>query len=168
MTKYDDASWHYGGDFPEGLPEKNGATHTGMFLNWCITNDMISSELKEETSDDIEKLKRQELTGAEFIMNILDGKFSEYELNDLGNAFAKDYYADKTDFADQFSSFATDYINIFDTVAEESDFEYETFYHIEDTYENYNIMRQVIDYRFEEWREWLRGPQPPVENLSQQ
>lgn len=166
MTKYDDASWHYGDDFPEGLPEKNGATHTGMFLNWCITNDMISSELKEETSDDIEKLKRQELTGAEFIMNILDGKFSEYELNDLGNAFAKDYYADETDFANQFSSFATDYINIFDTLAEESDFEYETFYHIEDTYENYNIMRQVIDYRFEEWREWLRGPQPPVENLS--
>ena len=30
MAKYDDASWHYGGDFPDDLPEENGATHIGM------------------------------------------------------------------------------------------------------------------------------------------
>ena len=154
MTKYDDASWHYGGDFPEGIPEKNGATHTGMFLNWCINNDLISEELKEDSEDELEKLKRREITGADFVIDALDGKFSEYDLNDLGNAFAKDYYVDETDFGDKFSSFATDYINIFDSVAEESDFEYETFYHIEDTYENYDLMKQVIDHRFVEWKEY--------------
>jgi hypothetical protein len=59
MSKYDDASWHYGGDFPEGLPQKNGATHTGMFLNWCINNDLISDELKEDAAEEIEgKTKR--------------------------------------------------------------------------------------------------------------
>lgn len=96
MSKYDDASWHYGGDFPEGLPEKNGATHTGMFLNWCINNDLISDDLKEDGKEEIEKLKQREITGAEFIMDSCDGKFSEYDLNDLGNRFAKDYYADDT------------------------------------------------------------------------
>ncbi|MCX8525336.1 hypothetical protein OF897_15565 [Chryseobacterium formosus] len=154
MTKYDDASWHYGGDFPEGIPEKNSATHTGMFLNWCINNDLISEEFKEDAEEEIEKLMRREITGAEFILQSMDGKFSEYDLNDLGNAFAKDYYVDETDFADKYSSFATDYINIFDSVAEESDFEYETFYHIEDSWENYDLMKQIIDHRFLEWKEY--------------
>lgn len=154
MSKYDDASWHYGGDFPEGLPSKNGATHTGMFLNWCIHNNLHSEEMKEDFKDEIESLKRREITGAEFLLEVCDGKFTEYELNDLGNSFAKDYYVDETDFADKFSSFATDYINIFDSKAEESDYEYETFYHIEDTYENYDLMKLAIDHRFEEWKEY--------------
>lgn len=154
MSKYDDASWHYGGDFPEGLPSKNGATHTGMFLNWCIHNDLHSEEMKEDFKDEIESLKRREITGAEFLLEVCDGKFTEHELNDLGNSFAKDYYVDETDFSDKFSSFATDYINIFDSKAEESDYEYETFYHIEDTYENYDLMKLAIDHRFEEWKEY--------------
>lgn len=154
MSKYDDASWHYGSDFPEELPIKNGATHTGMFLNWCINNDFISEEFKEDHEEDIQSLKRREVTGAEFIVDFMDGKFSEYDLNEAGNAFAHDYYKDDTDFGNRFSSFADDYVNLFDTKAEEHDYEYETFYHIEDTYENYDLMKQVIDYRFEEWKEY--------------
>lgn len=154
MTKYDDASWHYGDDFPEGLPKKNSATHTGMFLNWCINNNLHSKELQENCEIEIENLKRREITGAEFVIDTCDGKFSECDLNDLGNAFAKDYYVDETDFGDQFSSFATDFINIFDNLAEDNDFEYETFYHIEDTYENYDLMKQIIDHRFKEWEEF--------------
>lgn len=154
MSKYDDASWHYGSDFPEGLPDKNGATHTGMFLNWCIHKGLISNELSEDRKEQIEQLKRREITGAEFIMDAMDGKFSEHDLNAMGNAFAEDYYRDETDFGNRFSSFADDYVNLFDTKAEENDYEYETFYHIEDTYENYDLMKQIIDYRFEEWKEY--------------
>ena len=54
------------------------------------------------------------MTGAEFVMDSCDGKFSEYDLNELGNLFAKDYYADDTDFGNRYSSFADDYVNIFD------------------------------------------------------
>lgn len=156
MSKYDDASWHYGGDFPEELPEKNGATHTGMFICWCAENNLISEELKEDTEEELQKLRRRELTGAEFIMDMMDGKFSEHDLNMIGNAFAQDYYKDETDFGNRFSSFADDYVNLFDMKAEENDYEYETFYHIEDTFENYDLMKQVIDYRFEEWKEYKR------------
>jgi hypothetical protein len=156
MFTYDDASWHYGGDFPEELPEKNGATHTGMFLNWCIQHDLISDELKQDCEEQIEQLKRREITGAEFIMDAMDGKFSEYDLNAMGNAFAQDYYKDETDFGNRFSSFADDYVNLFDTKAEENDYEYETFYHIEDIYENYDLMKQIIDYRFDEWKEYKK------------
>ena len=54
MAKYDDASWHYGGDFPDDLPEENGATHIGMFLNWCIDNDLISEFQIEESGEDVQ------------------------------------------------------------------------------------------------------------------
>jgi len=117
MTKYDDASWHYGGDFPGELPIKNGATHTGMFFNWCIANGFISDEMKEDAEEGIEKLKRRDITGAEFVMDFCDGKFSEYDLNDLGNSFAQDYYADDTEFGNKF-------------------------------------MKQMIDHRFQEWKEY--------------
>lgn len=156
MAKYDDASWHYGGEFPEGLPIKNGATHTGMFLNWCIHNNLHSDEMKNDFEYEIECLKRRELTGAEFVMQVCDEKFSESDLNDLGNSFAADYYKDDTDFGNRFSSFADDYVNIFDSVAEKNDYEYETFYHIEDTYENYDIIKPIIDERFAEWKEYKR------------
>jgi len=32
MAKYDDASWHYGGEYPENISEENASTHIGMFL----------------------------------------------------------------------------------------------------------------------------------------
>jgi hypothetical protein len=82
-----------------------------MFLNWCINNDFISEELKEDHEEEIQSLKRREITGAEFIMDFMDGKFSEYDLNETGNAFAHDYYKDDTDFGNRFSSFADDYVN---------------------------------------------------------
>ena len=31
--KYDDASWHYGGDFPADLPQAAGATHIVMVIH---------------------------------------------------------------------------------------------------------------------------------------
>jgi len=34
--KYDDASWHYGGDFPIGSPEEYGGTHIALFMKWCF------------------------------------------------------------------------------------------------------------------------------------
>jgi len=59
MTKkYDDASWHYGGNYPVGLPTKNGATHIGMFLAWCIENDLIAKELEDEVIGNSDKRKR--------------------------------------------------------------------------------------------------------------
>lgn len=62
MAKYDDASWHYGGDFPD----ENGATHIGMFITWCINNNLISDFQIEESLEDIEKVKQKELTGGRF------------------------------------------------------------------------------------------------------
>lgn len=157
MTKYDDASWHYGGDYPEDLPAKCGATHIGMFLAWCIIRDLISEELKEEASEQIELVKNGRWTGGVFLMNSCDGKLIDADLNKLGNAFAKDYYLDDKDFGQQYAVFIDDYLDVFDQKAEARGMEYTTLYHVEDSQENFNLIKVVIDRRFEEWKEYREG-----------
>lgn len=151
MAKYDDASWHYGGDYPENLTNENAATHIGMFLTWCIENNLIADELRDDAKQEIEQVKNRKLSGAEFLIHICDEKLSDADLSDLGNKFAKDYYEDETDFAEQYNSFADDYADVFDEQAEAKGSEYESFYHVENTFENYELIKAVIDRRFQEW-----------------
>ena len=89
MAKYDGASWHYGGDFPEDLPNENGATHIGFFITWSIDNDLISEFQIEESEGDVEKVKNGFLTGAEFLIKNCDERFTDEDLNDLGNRFCQ-------------------------------------------------------------------------------
>lgn len=77
--KYDDASWHYGGDFPADLPQAAGAAHIGMFLAWLIRNDYASQELIEEAEEEIGSLKSEKLSGAQFLLRVLDEKFTNQE-----------------------------------------------------------------------------------------
>ena len=154
MSKYDDASWHYEGDYPANLPNENAATHIGMFLNWCIDNNLISEELEEDAEEELEQIKNRELTGAEFLIQVCDEKLVDDDLNEMGNEFAADYYEDETEFATKYSSYGMDYSQTFDKQAEQSGVEYSSFYHVENTFENYDLIKAVIDQRFEEWRQY--------------
>ncbi|GHV96787.1 hypothetical protein AGMMS50293_31070 [Spirochaetia bacterium] len=152
MAKYDDASWHYGGDYPKNLPNENAAILIGMFITWCIENNFISDEQMEDSADDIQKVKRHEMTGGEFLIKNCDEKFTDYDLCELGNNFASDYYnSDDTKFD---KNYYNDYCDTFDKKAEENGFEYESLYHVEDTWENYKIIKKIIDRRFFEWKEY--------------
>lgn len=86
--KYDDASWHYGGTFPKHLPKSAGATHIGMFLAWMLINDLASEELEEDAESELAQLKDRTLTGAQFVMTVLDEKLTDQEFSEAGNAFA--------------------------------------------------------------------------------
>jgi hypothetical protein len=152
MAKYDDASWHYGGDYPKDLPNENGATHIGMFIAWCINNDLVSDELKEDAKEEIDDVKSHKMTGGEFLIKVCDEKFTDYDLNEIGNEFASDYYEEDTKFGKKYNSFLDDYSEIFDEKAEKSGFEYESFYHVENTFENYDLIKKRIDKRFGEWK----------------
>jgi len=96
------------------------------------------------------------MTGAEFLIDLCDEKFSEYDLNEQGNHFARYYYTDNTSFSKKYNSFGDDYSAVFDKKAEEHNFEYESFYHVEDNFENYELIKPVIDQRFEEWKEYKK------------
>jgi len=154
MAKYDDASWHYGGTYPEDLPNENAATHIGMFLTWCIDNNLISEFQIEEAGDDIERVKNRSLTGADFLINNCDEKFTDEDLNDLGNEFASDYYNDDTEFGQQYGSYLNDYSTFFDEKAKAHNKENISLYHVENSWDNYNLFKPIIDKRFIEWKKF--------------
>lgn len=149
MAKYDDVSWHYEGEYPQGLPIENSATHIGMFLAWCINNDLVSQELVDDNEESIKNVKNKTLTGAEFLINNCDEKFTNDVLNNIGNEFAGDYYNEDTKFAKKFDSYLNDYSTLFNKKIGRK-----TIYHIENTWDNYNLVKTIIDKRFNEWKDF--------------
>ena len=142
--KYDDASWHFEGDYSADLPKENAATHIGMFFKWCICQNLYSEDLAEDDEGEINKVQSGEMTGAEFLL-IWDGKLVDDMLSEEGNLFAEDYYAS--------DNYIDDYCEVFNQHADENGFEYASLYHVEDTAENYDLMAKRIDERFLQWKQ---------------
>lgn len=139
---YDNANWHYGGDFPDDIPDENGGTHIGIFLAWAIMNNLEGELHKEESVEALENVRERRITGRDFLFDECDEKFWDVDLNDLGNAFAKEYYGD----ASESGAYFTDYINV---LCEGDD---QKFYYVEDSWENYDKLESVISQRFDEWK----------------
>lgn len=140
--KYDDASWHYQGDYPADLPDKASATHIGMFLSWMVINDLTSEELEEDAEDEIVDLKERAITGAGFVLSMLDEAMTDQEFSKTGNAFALAYYQG----LENDSRYIDDYSEAFG-VDEHS------LYRVDDTWDNYDKLSHLIDARFKTWNE---------------
>jgi hypothetical protein len=93
--KYDDASWHYGGDgFPGNSPREYGGTHIALLLKWCLLKGWTGELHLEESAGAVEEVIRGEKSGTEFLFEYCDGKFTNEDLNDQGNDFIGKYYGD--------------------------------------------------------------------------
>jgi hypothetical protein len=136
---YDRVDWHSERDFPEDLPEENAGTHIGMFLAWAIINELESEEHQEDCPESLTAIRARLMTGSQFLFSECDGKFSDIDLNEKGNAFAQCYYA-APDFP-----YLIDYTQAFQDAA--------TVYHVADTWENYDRIAPVITERFNQWKE---------------
>lgn len=134
--KYDDASWHYDGDFPSGLAVEAGATHIGMFVAWGMLNGYAGVLYTDEFPEELADLVERKRTPGQFLIECCDEKFVDEELNDEGNAFAEAYFQDQ---------YFTDFEN---TLASNLP----TCYHVADTWENFEKMSPVISKRFDEWK----------------
>ena len=137
--KYDDASWHYGGDFPADLPHEAGAIHTGMYLSWALLNGLAGEIHLEEFPEGLEELKFQKITPADFFLKYCDGKFTDEDLNEIGNEFTADYF----DF--QNGQYLTEYSLLFGETLP-------SLYHVENTWENYVKVSALLNKRFGEWK----------------
>lgn len=153
---YDRIDWHSGGDYPAGLPEENGGIHIGMFLAWAFGQGMAGEVHREDSADLLAALQRREITGLEFLLRACDSKFWDEDLNEEGNAFAIDYYStgDESPFARQHGDYLGDYCDLFNRHAEAHGFEYESTYHVENTWENFERVRAMLDQRLAQWRVW--------------
>ena len=106
--KYDDASWHHGGDFPAGQPPEHGGTHIALFLRWCFIKGWAGDFHAEEEPEAVARVISGELSATEFLFRYCDGKFTEEDLNDAGNEIAQQYYGSNglylQDYADHFGN----------------------------------------------------------------
>lgn len=139
--KYDDASWHYNGNFPSDLPHAAGATHIGMFLAWMLLNELASEELLDDAESELNALEKRELTGGAFVISMLDEKLTDQEFNAVGNAFAIAYYEG----LNNDSCYVDDYVLAFGVTQD-------AIYSVEDTWANYDKLSPFIDARFAEWQ----------------
>jgi len=137
--KYDDASWHYGGDFPKDLPDEAGATHTGMFVAWALLSGLAGNIYLNDFPNELAKLRSRTCTPGQFFLASCDGKFTDEDLSDIGNAFAESYF----DF--KHGEYLKDYERLLGN-------DVPTLYHVSDTWENFDRLKPVIDQRFAEWR----------------
>lgn len=101
--KYDDASWHYGGDFPSGSPQEYGGVHIALFLKWCFIKGWVGELHLEEEPEDIQRVIDSTISATEFFFKYCDGKLTNEDFNQQGNSFAEEYYGDDGLYFDDFS-----------------------------------------------------------------
>ncbi|MEM9535038.1 MAG: hypothetical protein AAF268_01930 [Cyanobacteria bacterium P01_A01_bin.3] len=92
--KYDDASWHYGGDFPEESPPEFGATHIALFMKWCFSKGWAGDLHLGDEPEDTQRVINGLMPATEYFLKYCDGKLTDADLNAEGNAFAEAYYGD--------------------------------------------------------------------------
>ena len=104
----DKADWHW--DSTEKLYKENyniegdlsrdqveevwllASNHIGLFLRWIIENNLEGEEANEEIC---QKVRNGDITGAEYLMKELDGKFLEEDVKEEVLPFVKEYYDKK-------------------------------------------------------------------------
>jgi hypothetical protein len=142
--KYDDASWHYGGEFPVDLPPEAGATHIAMFLGWAVSNGLAGDYHTIDAADELARLQRREVTPAQWFIQTCDEKFTDEDLNDEGNSFAASYYAEREGLHTAEGSYFADYCDTFPSA--------NSLYEVEDSWASFDALAPRIESRFDQWR----------------
>ncbi len=137
--KYDDASWHYGGDFPSELPESAGATHSGMFLAWAILRGLGSEVHTTEYPDGLALLRSRRITPARFLVEHCDEKLIDDDLSGEGNLFASEYLDLEKGL----------YLADYDECLGD---DLPSLYHVPDTWQSFDRLTPGLDMRFREWQ----------------
>lgn len=142
--KYDDASWHYGGNFPTDLPPEAGMTHIAIFVVWAILNG-VAGEIHNPGELEVDlKIKERSITPTEWFISACDEKFTDEDLSEEGNSFAQSYYADGTGLLAQSGSYLADYQQAFPGLKQ--------LYEVPPTWASYDRVAPLISKRFKEWR----------------
>lgn len=140
---YDNAKFHYEGNFPEELDIRQAYVHTGLFLGWLIERNLINEAYFAEFKPALEAFRKREMTGPVIFEILLGGELAIEMLSEQGNRFAITYF----DFID--GQYLHDYRHVL-ALNETS------VYHVADSWENYELMKQVIDQRYAAWLDQTR------------
>lgn len=147
--KYDDASWHYGGDFPPDLPNTAGANHIAVFLAWATLHGLGSASQLSESRKDLVRLKARTLSPVAWFASVYDEQFTDGDLNTEGNSFTRTYYGDIDGLHTEKGSFLDDYTRCFPGLP--------SLYHAPVDWICYDRIAPVLTRRLKAWRRrgWL-------------
>ena len=138
---YDRADFDYSTE-DEPLPKGHAGTHIGMFLAWTVQNGLESDFHRQQSAELLARLRRREITGRQFFEAACRERFSERDLNDEGNAFAQHYYVDE---AGKRGAYFADYKRVLAAGLP-------SFWHVADSWDNYEKIAPVISRRFQDWK----------------
>jgi hypothetical protein len=110
-----------------------------MFVAWAFLSGLAGQLHIEDFPDDLPKLRSRAVTPGRYFLATCDGKFTDEDLNDEGNAFAQTY------FDLQKGQFVADYER---TVGANLP----SIYHVPDTWETFDRLRPIFDQRLSAWR----------------
>ena len=91
------------------------------------------------TAATFQRTSLSKTTPGAFFLAACDGKFTDEDLNDEGNAFTQVYFDLEK------GSFIKDYERILGTGLP-------SLYHVEDSWANFDAVRPILDKRFKDWR----------------
>jgi len=137
---FDNADWHYNGDFPSELSAYQACVHTGFYVGWLLKQSLFTEQFTKINETEITKFLNREITAVAFYRDQMDGLFESTDLKDEGIEFTKYYFNE--DFSK--SLYISDYIALFCAHVP-------TVYHVQDNWDNFDTMKKKIDDRFKEW-----------------
>lgn len=142
LVIYDRAKYHFKGNFPSNLPIEKAYLHIGMFLGWIIDKKLYSDFFEEECAIQIIRFLRKEI-GCTILSEIWDGHLGSDLFTDTGNMFTYYYYGGGLYRKDYEVSLAQGK---------------ESIYHVDDTWDNFYLMSEVITKRYEDWKKMIELP----------
>ena len=118
--KYDDASWHYGGDFPEGQRQETGGVRMALVTKWCFINGWAGELHLNEEVEDTQKVINGTLSATDFFFKYCDGKLTDEDSDEKGNEIASLYLGSDGLYIEDYSGVIQH--NIYEATEEEHDF----------------------------------------------
>ena len=110
-----------------------------MFLGLMVENELISDEIRKDNAGEIEAFHKKEMTGAQLFEACCDGVLTLEDLSETGNRFALFYFNFEK------GKYYADYEAVLLK-------DLPTLYHVVDTWDNYEILRSVLDKRYAAWK----------------
>lgn len=134
---FDKVEYHLAGDFPDDLDSDQAFVPTGFFVAWMILRGLASPETIRDFTNDVQSLRQRTATPSS-IYRALGGVFESRLLIADGLRFTEVYFDFDTG----------TYLDDLDDVLGS---EVPTYFHIADTWDNFDKLVKRLDERFSQW-----------------
>ena len=155
--KYDDSEYYFL-NFETALDNHAANTHVGMYLAWAVHAGLARDDAQDEGwAQATAATRARQLTGANLLSDLCDGKLTDMEFNAEGNDFTSSYYG---------GGFHKDYARVFDSQIPSTGHDADDICSVPDTWDNFDLLKPVLDRRLAQWRSDRQGGGLSLEPIS--